>query len=237
MPPGKGAPVNKGESKKAPAKRGAAEKYPPRKGPRVRRGSAPALLLEAARELFAERGPYAATTKQIAQRAKVSEDLIFRYYGSKNGLLKEAVFQPLYELLESLMPQWIEIQQGEAVDEPERSRKFVGMLYDLVHGNRTIVMSAVRVMVEGPSHLDDGAVLTLMSSLFESDLPHFDAYLKARGLRRSNPQLQLRLMWILIGSTAGFLAGTYADPAAAPDRDTVIDELVDFIYYGLRFPT
>jgi hypothetical protein len=33
------------------------------------------------------------------------------------------------------------------------------------------------------------------------------------------------------------LAGTYADPAAAPDRDTVIDELVDFIYYGLRFPT
>ena len=237
MPPGKGAPVDKGESKKAPAKRRTAEKYPPRKGPRVRRGSAPALLLEAARELFAERGPYAATTKQIAQRAKVSEDLIFRYYGSKNGLLKEAVFQPLYELLESLMPQWIEIQQGEAVDEPERSRKFVGMLYDLVHGNRTIVMSAVRVMVEGPSHLDDGAVLTLMSSLFESDLPHFDAYLKARGLRRSNPQLQLRLMWILIGSTAGFLAGTYADPAAAPDRDTVIDELVDFIYYGLRFPT
>ena len=237
MPPGKGAPVNKGEGKKAPAKRGAAEKYPPRKGPRVRRGSAPALLLEAARELFAERGPYEATTKQIAQRAKVSEDLIFRYYGSKNGLLKEAVFQPLYELLESLMPQWIEIQQGETADEPERSRKFVGMLYDLVHGNRTIVMSAVRVMVEGPSHLDDGAVLTLMSSLFESDLPHFDAYLKARGLRRSNPQLQLRLMWILIGSTAGFLAGTYADPAAAPDRDTVIDELVDFIYYGLRFPT
>ena len=237
MPAGKGAPVNKGEGKKAPAKRGAAEKYPPRKGPRVRRGSAPALLLEAARELFAERGPYAATTKQIAQRAKVSEDLIFRYYGSKNGLLKEAVFQPLYELLESLMPQWIEIQQGETADEPERSRKFVGMLYDLVHGNRTIVMSAVRVMVEGPSHLDDGAVLTLMSSLFESDLPHFDAYLKARGLRRSNPQLQLRLMWILIGSTAGFLAGTYADPAAAPDRDTVIDELVDFIYYGLRFPT
>jgi hypothetical protein len=85
MPAGKEAPVE----------------YPPRKGPRVRRGSAPALLLEGARELFAERGPYAATTKQIAQRAKVSEDLIFRYYGSKDGLLKEAVFQPLYELLES----------------------------------------------------------------------------------------------------------------------------------------
>ena len=221
MPPGKEAPVE----------------YPPRKGPRVRRGSAPALLLEAARELFAERGPYAATTKQIAQRAKVSEDLIFRYYGSKDGLLKEAVFQPLYELLESLMPQWLEVQQGEAADERERSRKFVGMLYDLVHGNRTIVMSAFRVLVEGPSHLDDGAVLTLISSLFESDMPQFDAYLKACGLRRSNPRLQLRLMLLLIGSTAGFLAGTYADPTAVPDRDTVIDELVDFIYCGLGFPT
>jgi len=43
-------------------------------------GSAPKLLLAAAQDLCAERGPYA-TTAQIAERAGVSEDLIFRYYG------------------------------------------------------------------------------------------------------------------------------------------------------------
>jgi AcrR family transcriptional regulator len=217
-------------------KRASAAKYPPRKGPRVRRGTAPQLLLEAARELFAERGPYATTTKQIAERAKVSEDLIFRYFASKNGLLKEAVFQPMLELVESITPQWVEAQKAPAGDEREQSRKYVGMLYDLVHGNRTIVMSMVQIMVGGPGHLDDADVHKLSSSLYEPEAPGFDAYLKNKGLRRSDPELQLRIIMILIGSTAAFLAGTYPDHADAPDRDTVIEELVDFIHYGLKFP-
>src|SRR5271168_5651577 len=100
----------------APTKRGARQ-HAPRTGPRIRRGTAPALLLAAAQELFAERGPYATTTRQIADRAEVSEDLIFRYYGSKNGLLQEAVIRPIVELLESLRPRWIKAQEESSGDE------------------------------------------------------------------------------------------------------------------------
>jgi len=45
-------------------------------------GSAPGPLVEAAREVFAERG-YDATTREIASRAGASHDLIFRYVDSK----------------------------------------------------------------------------------------------------------------------------------------------------------
>src|ERR1700676_2436427 len=118
----------------APTKR-ASRQHAPRTAPRIRRRTAPALLLAAAQELFAERGPYATTTRQIAERAEVSEDLIFRYYGSKNGLLQEAVIRPIVELLESLRPRWIQAQEESSG--AEHTLEFIGQLYDLVHGNRT----------------------------------------------------------------------------------------------------
>jgi AcrR family transcriptional regulator len=220
----------------SPSKPAPDAQYAPRTAPRVRRGTAPKLLLEAAQQLFAERGPYATTTKQIAERAKVSEDLIFRYYGSKNGLLKEAVFRPMIDMIESITPRWVEAQKTPAADEHERSRNFVGMLYDLVHGNKTIALTMVQVMIGGTGQLDDADAHKLSSSLYEPETPWFDQYLTERGLRKSDPKLQLRIIMTLIGSTAAFLQGTYGDDGQVPDRDAVIDELVNFIHYGLGYP-
>lgn len=212
-------------------------KYPPRTGPRVARGSAPKLLLNAARELCAEQGPYLTTTKQIAERAKVSEDLIFRYYGSKNGLLKEAIFTPMIELVESITPAWVEARRTQqSGDERELSRKFIGILYDLVRGNRTIALGMVQIMLGGPGQLDDAQVHELTRLLFESEAGGFSEYLKERGLRAGDPKLQLRMILMLIGSTAAFLTGTYGDSSDVPDRDAVLDELVSFVHYGLAFP-
>lgn len=218
-----------------PKERTPARTHAPRTGPRVRRGSAPRLLLEAAQQLFAERGPHATTTKQIAERAKVSEDLIFRYYGSKNGLLKEAVFRPLIDMIDSITPKWAAAQAQSSDNDDERSRLFVGMLYDLVHENKTIAMSMVQILIGGSGHFDDDDLHRLSNSLFEPEAPWFEQFLANRGLRRSDPKLQLRMIMILIGSTAAFLQGTYGNDKA-PDRDAVIEELVQFIHVGLRFP-
>lgn len=48
-------------------------------------------ILDAALELFAEKGYHATSTGKIAARARVSEGLIFRHFGNKEGLLN-AVF-------------------------------------------------------------------------------------------------------------------------------------------------
>ncbi|MFJ9431250.1 TetR family transcriptional regulator [Streptomyces sp. NPDC101490] len=48
-------------------------------------------LLDAARDLFAEHGYEGATVRDIAERAGVNQALLFRYFGSKQGLLTEVV--------------------------------------------------------------------------------------------------------------------------------------------------
>ena len=45
-------------------------------------------ILQAALELFAQEGFTATSTNRIAKRAGVSEGLIFRHYGNKDGLLQ-----------------------------------------------------------------------------------------------------------------------------------------------------
>lgn len=213
-----------------------ARKHAPRTGPRIRRGTAPTLLLAAAQQLFAEHGPYATTTRQIAERAEVSEDLIFRYYGSKNGLLQEAVLRPIVELLESVRPRWIASQDTWPGDDHERSVAFVGQLYDMVHGNRTVAMTMIQVLIGAPGKVDDLAVHELASQMYEPLAPAFQNYLARNGFRDTDPALLLRLILVLIGSTAAFLPGTYPEAEGAPDRDRVVDELATFIHYGLRGP-
>ena len=58
-------------------------------------------ILEAAREQFAKTGDIGGTTtKMIAQRAGVSEAIIYRYFESKEDLYLEAVVEPLRDVVE-----------------------------------------------------------------------------------------------------------------------------------------
>ncbi|PEG37840.1 TetR family transcriptional regulator [Mycolicibacterium duvalii] len=213
-----------------------AGRHAPRTGPRVRRGTASALLLDAAQELFAERGPFATTTRQIADRAEVSEDLIFRYFGSKNALLQEAVVRPIVELLQSVTPRWEAAQGTWADNDHERFVNFVGQLFDLVYENRTVAMTMMQVLISGPAGIDDLAVRELAGQMYEPLAPMFADYLGRNGFRDNDPAILLRLIMILIGTSAAFLPGAYPDGVAVPDRDRIVDELATFIHYGLRRP-
>jgi len=48
-------------------------------------------ILQAAMELFATEGYHATSTNKVAKQAHVSEGLIFRHYGNKEGLLKAVI--------------------------------------------------------------------------------------------------------------------------------------------------
>ncbi|MFF4183486.1 TetR/AcrR family transcriptional regulator [Streptomyces sp. NPDC001691] len=62
-------------------------------------------LLDAARDLFAERGYEGATVREIAERAGANQALLFRYFGSKQGLLTEVVAQGGLERLRATPPE------------------------------------------------------------------------------------------------------------------------------------
>ncbi|SHN10258.1 TetR/AcrR family transcriptional regulator [Streptomyces yunnanensis] len=59
------------------------------------------LLLDAASELFAERGYERATVRDIAARAGVNQALLFRYFGSKKALFGEVMARGGHEQLRS----------------------------------------------------------------------------------------------------------------------------------------
>jgi AcrR family transcriptional regulator len=56
-------------------------------------------ILAAAREEFKRCGYAGATTAAVARAAEVTETQLFRYFGSKSNLFREAVFKPLDEQL------------------------------------------------------------------------------------------------------------------------------------------
>ncbi|MFJ7491107.1 TetR family transcriptional regulator [Streptomyces sp. NPDC097727] len=62
-------------------------------------------LLEAARDLFAERGYEGTTVRSIAERAGANQALLFRYFGSKQGLLTEVLAQGGLEQLRATPPE------------------------------------------------------------------------------------------------------------------------------------
>src|SRR5262249_30358987 len=72
------------------------------------------LVLQAARELFAERGFGDVTTREVAVRAGVTQAQVFRHFGSKARLFVEAAYQPFYDFVVGYVRRWAE--QGHGTD-------------------------------------------------------------------------------------------------------------------------
>ena len=64
------------------------------------RGEPRRLLLDAARELFARKDYRSTTTREIAESAGVTEYLLFRHFGSKAGLFREALVLPFTSIVD-----------------------------------------------------------------------------------------------------------------------------------------
>jgi AcrR family transcriptional regulator len=74
--------------------------------PRRKRLSAPerrATILTAAREVFLEEGFSGARTRAIAERAEITEAVLYRHFASKEEIFEGAVLLPLGELLDELL--------------------------------------------------------------------------------------------------------------------------------------
>jgi AcrR family transcriptional regulator len=86
-------------------------------------------ILEAARRAFTETGDMSGTTiRFIADRAGISEGVIYRHFPSKDQLFIEAVVQPLTEAVEQLVAASQDIDRDEPLT-PERQVEALSGLY------------------------------------------------------------------------------------------------------------
>jgi AcrR family transcriptional regulator len=199
----------------------------------VRRGSAPGLLRDAARELFAERG-YRATTREIADRAGVSHELIFRYFESKEKLLFDAVVTPLLDAVDGLHRSWVADISLRSLSRKDLAYRFTKELYTFLAENQSIARAMIHLFTEGSTEGEVEHLRVRIAETLASMVTPVEDYLAEDGMRNSSPALQLRIMMLLIGVTANFLAGTYRTDEDVPSRTEIIDELAHFVYNGLR---
>jgi AcrR family transcriptional regulator len=195
-------------------------------GPRRRRarGEPRRLLLEAATDLFNERG-YSASTRDIADRANVSETLMFRYFGSKAGLFHEAMVKPFSEFVASFAAEHGDgLQEGE--DSFAVSLEFIGQLYDLFRSHRGLVSTLWSTATYDGSDLSDAG--------FEEEMwQNLDLLVQIGRRSPGRPARNEISTRAIVSMVAGMAVSDRAfESGKVPSRDIVVYELAKIATFG-----
>lgn len=192
------------------------------------RGEARRLLLDAARKLFARRDYRATTTREIAAAAGVTEYLLFRHFGSKAGLFREALVLPFTNFVDEFGTTWQAVDPEET-DEQDLSRQFVGRLYDVLVEHQGLLLTLVASdglsdeEIEAAGITDIRRALTVLGQISTEGM-------RLRGLHSGQPDLPAHsTVAMIVGMVA--LRSTFFG-SNPPSREAIVDELVQAILHG-----
>ena len=206
----------------------AAEPAAAPKATRRPRGAPRLLALAAARELFARQDYRSTTTKEIAESAGIAEHLIFRNFGSKAALFKEAVVVPFLEIVDELSSRWESIAPGPDSAEAV-GREFLGGLYDLFVENRGLVMTLWGADALSAEELDETGIAELDRAIAVlAELGDMGSDLL--GLDTEHHDLAARSTVALVAGMAAFGATFFG--GTRPPRDVIVDEITDAVLHG-----
>jgi AcrR family transcriptional regulator len=192
------------------------------------RGEPRRLLLDAARDLFARQDYRSTTTREIAEAAGVSEYLLFRHFGSKAGLFREALVLPFTSFVDEFARIWQSLEPDET-NEDELARRFVEQLYDVVEEHRGLLLTLVASEAFSEAEIADTGIADIRRAL--AVLGQISAEgMHLRGMRSRQPDLPAHsTVAMIVGMVA--LRSTFFG-ARQPSREAIVDELVQAILHG-----
>lgn len=198
---------------------------------RRRRGEPRRLLLEAARDLFARQGYSNTTAREIAEVAGVSEPLLFRHFGSKVGLFREALVVPFLELVDEFEGTW-QLGALATLDGDEATRQFLGDLFDRFQANRGIVLTLWGAEADTMPELAESGVCDEITDGLRRliDVSTGDAGPRSRR-SASDDELGNRAVVAMVAGVALFGQSVFLG-RRAPSRDDLVDELARTILHG-----
>ena len=199
-------------------------------GRAVRRppGEARRLLLDAARGLFARKDYRSTTTREIAETAGVTEYLLFRHFGSKAGLFREALVLPFTSIVDEFAATWQTIDH-EATVEEELARHFVERVYDVVVEHRGLLLTLVASEAFSDDEIADAGIADIRRALGVLGRISGEG-MQLRGMHSSQPDLAAHsTMAMIVGMVALRSAFFGTKP---PSRDAIVDELVQATLHG-----
>lgn len=191
-------------------------------------GEARRLLLDAARELFARKDYRGTTTREVAEKAGVTEYLLFRHFGSKAGLFREALVLPFTSTVDEFARTW-QTLVPEETDEDELARHFVEQVYDVVVEHRGLLLTLVASEALSEDEIADAGIADIRRALGVLGQISVEG-MQLRGLHSSQPDLPAHsTMAMIVGMVA--LRSTFFG-TRPPSRDAIIDELVQATLHG-----
>ncbi|HEV3359621.1 MAG TPA: TetR family transcriptional regulator [Pseudonocardiaceae bacterium] len=160
-----------------------------------------AALLTAARDLFAERGFEQTTVRDIAARAGVNQALLFRYFGSKDGLFDATMTSSSRQLIDETPPELLLLRTMQRMFAPDAPTADGSPFYAVL---RSAAHQGAKSVVRGDIGREYAEVLASLTDAANADL-----------------RADLVLAWVLgIGLLRYVLV---KEPIAHADPDEIID--------------
>lgn len=193
------------------------------------RGEPKRLLLEAARDVFNRKGYATASTREIAEQAEVSETLIFRNFGTKAGLFREAMVQPFISEIDAQIERTSRPRPAEEWS-PEDLRDFVSSMYDVFREHRSLaaMVFAADALVE--SEVAETGMINDVRTSIDRFVKHASAQARAAGVAidPTSHDLAIRGHLAMVAGVATF--GSWYFGSRRPSRKAVIDELTRWVW-------
>jgi AcrR family transcriptional regulator len=198
------------------------------------RGRGRQLLLDAARDLFAERGFKGTSTRDIAERAGVSEVMIFRHFGSKANLFQESVVEPFTSFMQRYIADYRSREHGKLSPE-EEGRAFYTGLFDVLRAEREALLAlmAARQFDDLPE-----TASTEVEEAFGQVLALVEEVVATEAAERQFTDFDLvptvRVMFSMVLAAA--LHGDWMGMGRTVSYDRVLDTMTQLTVRGLRVP-
>jgi len=158
----------------------------------------------------------------------VIEPLLFRHFGSKAALFREAVVAPFIELVDELDERWPSLPSDGSAEEVI-GRQFLGALYDLFARNRGLMMTLLTADALSDEELsatglaEIGRCLGTLGQLGADGIDRLD-------LPTRHHDLAARSSVAMVIGMAAF--GTTLFGQRPPSRDAIVDELTQMTLHG-----
>jgi AcrR family transcriptional regulator len=197
------------------------------------RGEPRRLLLDAARELFARKDYRSTTTREIAESAGVTEYLLFRHFGSKAGLFREALVLPFTSIVDEFAATWQSLVPEET-DEDELARHFVQQVYDVVVEHRGLLLTLVAAEAFSEDEIADAGIADIRRALGVLGQISVEG-MQLRGLHSNQPALPAHSTMAMIVGMVALRSSFFG--TTPPSREAIVDELVQATLHGFLHRT
>lgn len=185
-------------------------------------------IIEAAREIFLERG-IQATTAEVAERAGVSEGSIFKRFKSKLDLFRAAMGDQFFE------PEWVRDLPGRVGKGDVRENLFaigMGMVTFFRALMPMMMMSWSNPAPNGLPHAFQGPNPAPVRALKQL-IGYFEAEMREGRLRRQDPEIAARAFVGAINHFVFFEVVHHASGELPLAAESYIRGLVDLLWAGI----